>query len=1186
MNHRQLLGRAGALLCACALTLSIVPPVAKAAETSAPLTPAQSSNIHQNNYDQYSKPVNSYLYDRWGEGLTRVEYINGKVVIEEYDNDFRLLSTRTLTPELPLWGGFFSGENFNYLIYGQENPSHSSRVGVIRVVKYDKHWNRKGAVDFDEAPNITIPFAQGSLRCDEYGDYLFIRTSKLEQGSDGVEHQSNLTISLRQSDMEIMDHSNDVTGVDYGCVTSSLNQFILVDSRGKLIALDHGNADPRSAVLIGYNTEVYEGTFSDYDSGRPWCWSQNLRKFAGEPGDTETGASVGGLAETTTGYVAAFNYDEEGGSGNRMVHFYYVAKADGAGGSTKPYQLLDTKTTGSSTPILAPTGLEGGYLMWNGPLNSETSDTLYYMPYDAEPEIVPWQEAQAPLSDCQPIPYGDGVIWYVTDNSIPTFYTLDSNGVTAHSVNMAEPEPEPEPDPTLEPALSDNIYQNDGYIYSQPVYSYLYPNESGLTRVEYIDGAVVIEEYDNDFRLQSSRTLKPELPLWGGFFAGKKYNFLVFGQENPDETDFTEVLRVVKYDKNWKRLGSVSLRGGYTTIPFYAGSLRCAESGDYLYIHTSHRMYAAPDGNHQANMTFAMHQENLAFSTARYMPSMDYAYVSHSFNQFILVDQNDKIVTLDHGDAYPRSAVLSIYNADASSGNFADLNWGTALALQNFPGPVGENYTGAMLGGLAETTNGYVTAFNYDDGRGISTDGDYWEHERYVYFHYVDKSNKTESIQYRLDSPNSCGTPVLAPTGLNGGYLMWNGRNIVGEMVPPLNDTLYYTTYDANGVLKEEWKTFSGAPLSDCQPIPYGDGVIWYVTDGFKTLTFYTLDSNGVTAHPVVKDEPKVDAEKPIITVNPQNATYTVGETAKPLTVAATVTDGGTLSYQWYYYDSRIGDNQAIPGATSASYTPSTQTAGRMIYSCVVTNTNDKATGEKTVWSLSNAVVITVNDIVLGDDAQTPAISKQPVDAIYSVGDTPTPLTVEASVTDGGTLSYQWYSRVSGTWTDKIISGATSSTYTPSTETAGKILYFCKVTNTNDAVPGQKTASITSNAATITTGHKLDDGLTIITNPSEHTIRFEATELWVSAHKGNTVIFAICDGIRMIDSVVLSADSGYSGELEYEDAVTPQSCHAFFLGEDFKPTQERVTYALPTDVLTADGINWKMHLQHVTCIGH
>ena len=142
------------------------------------------------------------------------------------------------------------------------------------------------------------------------------------------------------------------------------------------------------------------------------------------------------------------------------------------------------------------------------------------------------------------------------------------------------------------PVVSNNKNDQDYTRWSSTVKSYLYENEDGgLTRVEYVDGKIVVEDYNDAFQLHSSRTIPMELSIWGGFYAGEDYNFLIFGQENPGEDDQREVIRVVKYSKDWKRLGQASLRGANTTTPFDAGSLRCDEYGDYLYIRTCHEMY-------------------------------------------------------------------------------------------------------------------------------------------------------------------------------------------------------------------------------------------------------------------------------------------------------------------------------------------------------------------------------------------------------------------------------------------------------------------------------------------------------------------------------------------------------------------------------------------------------------------
>ena len=82
-----------------------------------------------------------------------------------------------------------------------------------------------------------------------------------------------------------------------------------------------------------------------------------------------------------------------------------------------------------------------------------------------------------------------------------------------------------------------------------------------------------------------------ELKTFGGFYSGSDYNFLVFGQTNTEESDEFEIARVVKYSKDWKRLGALSLKGENTYIIFEAGSCRMTENNGVLFIDTCHKMY-------------------------------------------------------------------------------------------------------------------------------------------------------------------------------------------------------------------------------------------------------------------------------------------------------------------------------------------------------------------------------------------------------------------------------------------------------------------------------------------------------------------------------------------------------------------------------------------------------------------
>lgn len=60
----------------------------------------------------------------------------------------------------------------------------------------------------------------------------------------------------------------------------------------------------------------------------------------------------------------------------------------------------------------------------------------------------------------------------------------------------------------------------------------------------------------------TQKDLPVELDLFGGFYAGDTDYFFVFGQENPQEDDSREVIRVVRYTKDWQRVDDARLLGG------------------------------------------------------------------------------------------------------------------------------------------------------------------------------------------------------------------------------------------------------------------------------------------------------------------------------------------------------------------------------------------------------------------------------------------------------------------------------------------------------------------------------------------------------------------------------------------------------------------------------------------------
>ena len=74
------------------LTLAMCLGLAVTPASAADGGPTKSDNLNAQNYTTWSKPVTSYLYENEAGGLTRVEYISGQIVAEDYSPDFQYLT--------------------------------------------------------------------------------------------------------------------------------------------------------------------------------------------------------------------------------------------------------------------------------------------------------------------------------------------------------------------------------------------------------------------------------------------------------------------------------------------------------------------------------------------------------------------------------------------------------------------------------------------------------------------------------------------------------------------------------------------------------------------------------------------------------------------------------------------------------------------------------------------------------------------------------------------------------------------------------------------------------------------------------------------------------------------------------------------------------------------------------------
>ena len=161
---------------------------------------------------------------------------------------------------------------------------------------------------------------------------------------------------------------------------------------------------------------------------------------------------------------------------------------------------------------------------------------------------------------------------------------------------------------------------------------------------------------------------------------------------------------------------------------------------------------------------------------------------------------------------------------------------------------------------------------------------------------------------------------------------------------------------------------------------------------------------------------------------------------------------------------------------------------------------------EATKDEVSNSISFIVGnkntgkDITLNIGAVTPAQKPEfsanlsAAEVVYVQNTAAEALRVAARVTDGGTLSYQWYrNSVNSTTGAVAISGATGAAYTPATDTVGTTYYYCVVTNTK---PGVESASAVSNIAMITVEEPA---------PTVYTVAFHAGEGSGTMASGTTI---------------------------------------------------------------------------------
>ncbi len=377
--------------------------------------------------------MESYIYCDNPDTFALVDLYDDKINIDEYNSrNFTLVKSHNVDYILETFGAFLSGKEYNYILFGRENPGMSKYVTTFALAKYDKQ--NMELLDVAELTNndTVIPFNAGSASMAEYGNTVFIKTC--HEMYDG--HQANACFTVNTETMEGKYSVND------SYVSHSFNQFVKIDGKS-LVTVELGDCSPRAVVLNRFTDGAERGRFSGE------CNTLNLFNIPGYNGANCTGVTVGGFEVSDTTYLTVINtvdhskvveytnFTLEGlEKDERDVVVLVTTKDNKDTSCVKCVYLTDYAGKGlcASTPYIVKTGSNIFAVLWNEyEYNNKdmVQKSLKYVFVDENGnKIGNIKEFKNGLLsyDCQPVFINNSIIWYVnkTYRSERSFYCIDN----------------------------------------------------------------------------------------------------------------------------------------------------------------------------------------------------------------------------------------------------------------------------------------------------------------------------------------------------------------------------------------------------------------------------------------------------------------------------------------------------------------------------------------------------------------------------------------------------------------------------------------------------------------------------------------------------------------------------------------------------------------------------------------
>ncbi|MGN0395136.1 MAG: leucine-rich repeat protein [Coprococcus sp.] len=411
------------LIVMCCFASMIMPSVNKAQATGS-ILPATQDNLN------IGLRSESYLVAT-SSGYMRVYYDGNKIGIEYYDNNFNILRKKSINMELSIWGGFYAGSNAYYIVEGQDNTAESDTAEVVRVIKYDTNWNKKGTAKITSntklfGGEVRYPFDCGCVEMTEHDGTLYIVT-----GHEGYVdptynqgHQGFLMITVDEASM---------TGQIADCdLWHSFAQYITC--KGSNLYVLEQSEGSRYTKLSRYNTENLNSIsipVLEYGGSHTSAWAISCY------------ASVDGMALSSDNVLCLgtsidqSDYDNVSSDTAHNIYLTVTPMSDFSEDATTVKWLTNYSGNGKSFLGTKITKINDNRFMvsWEEYETSQTasiddglsSSILHYVFIDGKGTKVSREfTAAAPISDCKPVVKGSKIVYYASNANMVDFYSIDA----------------------------------------------------------------------------------------------------------------------------------------------------------------------------------------------------------------------------------------------------------------------------------------------------------------------------------------------------------------------------------------------------------------------------------------------------------------------------------------------------------------------------------------------------------------------------------------------------------------------------------------------------------------------------------------------------------------------------------------------------------------------------------------